>query len=330
MGKYWYCGVSVRGVKTIYSYLSDTGEIPCGTYVVVPFGSQNTLRVGAVKSCGEYTADNAPYPVERTKHIVREATAEEYETQPAIPSYYGRDSAENDIDYVNCCIDTEDWDEVFDWALSNIYCPDEAVSQKATECLELCSQHGIVQAALELGALYYTGNIVEQNYKKAYELYKIAADAGILRAICNCGYCFYYSRHQEIDYAKAYEYFSLGALLHNDANCLYKLGDMYLNGYFVTKNENYAFILYQRALYCAQENDKDNGYCIADAQMRVGKCRLYGIGTYKDVEEAHTLLSLALINFYKRREAEPYVRGLIAATKELLAQAQAQLDSKIV
>lgn len=185
------------------------------------------------------------------------------------------------------------------------------------------------EASLELGALYYTGNIVEQNYKKAYELYKIAADAGILRAICNCGYCFYYGRHQDIDYAKAYEYFSLGALLHNDANCLYKLGDMYLNGYFVMKNENYAFILYQRALHCAQEND-ENSSCISGAQMRVGKCRLYGTGTYKNAEEAYTLLSLALITFYKRRKAEPYVRGLIVSAKKLLAQAQAQLDNDIL
>lgn len=329
MDKYWYCGVSVKGVKTIYSYISDTGELPCGTYVVVPFGSQNTLRIGVVKSCGEYTADSAPYPVERTKHIVREATVEEYETQPSISSYYSSNSNESDLDYVNCCIEGEDWDEVFDWACDNIYCPDEAISQKAVECLELCSQHGIANAALELGALYYTGKVVEQNYKKAYELYKIAADAGILRAICNCGYCFYYGRHQDIDYAKAYEYFSLGALLHNDANCLYKLGDMYLNGYFVTKNENYAFMLYQRALRCAQEDGEDDGYCLADAQVRVGKCWLYGIGTYKDVEKAHTLLALALINLYEKRN-DPFVRGLIASTKELLAQAQAQLDSEIV
>ena len=102
-------------------------------------------------------------------------------------------------------------------------------------------------AVLNFGTFYYSGKFVEQDYKKAFELYKIDADAGEIRAICNCGYCFYYGCHQEIDYAEALKYFSLGALLFNDANCLYKLGDMYLNGYGTDKNEKYAFLLYERA-----------------------------------------------------------------------------------
>ena len=93
------------------------------------------------------------------------------------------------------------------------------------------------EAALGLGKLYDTGKAVEQNHQKAYELYQIAADAGLISAIRCCGDGFYYGQHQDIDCKKAYQYFSLGALLHDDANCLYKLGDMYLNGYGVAQNE---------------------------------------------------------------------------------------------
>lgn len=327
MDQYWYCGILVKGMKTIYSYISDTGEISLDSYVVVPFGSHNALRIGIVKSCAEYTAENAPYPVEQTKHIVREATAEEYENQPPIPPYYRDDDIQDDLDEVNYSIEKEDWNEVLEWAYCHYYDSDERIARKAVECCELCLKHDMPEAALDLGKLYYEGEVVEQNYQKAYELYQIAANAGILSAIHSCGYGFYYGRHQDIDYVKAYEYFSIGALLHNDATCLYKLGDMYLNGYSVDKNEDYAFILYQRALSCCQENDGD-AVCIADVQFRVGKCYLDGIGAYKNTEKAHELLSLALVNFYKRRKKDHFVVELIRSTKELLAQAQELLDKE--
>lgn len=331
--RYWYCGVAVKGAKTNYSYISDAGELPLGSYVMVPFGSQNALRIGVVQSCGEYAAEDAPYPVGQTKHIVREATAEEYENQPPIPPFYDGDDLgedlgddlEDDLNAVNCSIAQEDWDEVFGWACDNQDYPEEAISRKVIECYELCAQHDIPEAALNLGTFYYTGRVVGQDYQKAYELYKTAADAGVLRAICNCGYCFYYGRHQEVDYEKAYEYFSLGALLYDDANCLYKLGDLYLNGYGVAKNERYAFILYQRALQRSWENDAD-AVCAADAQFRVGKCYLAGIGTEQNPEKAYDLLSLSLINFYKCRKTDHFVIGSIQSAKELLAQAQEQLE----
>ena len=295
-------------MENVYSYISDSGEIPSGSYVMVPFGSHNAPKIGIVKSCGEYTAENAPYPVERTKHIIREATAEEYENQPPIPPYYREDDIQDDLDEADYSIE---------WAYSHDDDSNERIARKAVECYELCLKHDMPKAALDLGKLYYTGKIVEQNYQKAYELYQIAADAGLISAIRNCGYGFYYGQHQDIDYKKAYQYFSLGALLYDDANCLYKLGDMYLNGYGVAQNEDYAFMLYQRALSRCKGNDRDAA-CIADAQLRVGKCYLNGIGTYKNIEKAYELL----------RKKDNFVIELIKPTKELLAQAQEHLDKE--
>lgn len=327
MDRYWYCGILVKGAKTIYSYISDSGEIPPDSYVAVPFGSQNALRIGIVKFCNEYTAEEAPYPVERTKHILREATAEEYENQLPLPPYYKGDDIQNDLDEVNYSIEIEDWEEVYDWACYHYDDSNERIAEKALECYELCLEHDMSEAALILGKLYYTGKVVEQNYQKAYELYQIAADAGLISAIRNCGYGFYYGQHQDVDYKKAYQYFSLGALLHDDANCLFKLGDMYLNGYGVTQNKNFAFMLYQRALSRCKESDRDTVY-LADAQLRVGKCFLNGVGTHKNIEKAYELLSLALAGFYKRRKRDHFVIELIKPTKELLAQAQEQLDKE--
>lgn len=327
MEKYWYCGVEVKGVAATYSYISDTGELAADTYVMVPFGNQNALRIGIVKSCGEYTEAEAPYPVALTKHIIREATVKEYKEQPPVLPFRSYD--DDDMEEVNYYIETEDWDMVLDWACEHHDYPCENMMPKVMECYELCVKQNMPVAALNLGTFYYTGRYVKQDYQKAFELYQIAAEAGEPRAICNCGYCFYYGRHQQVDYEAAYKYFSLGALLHDDANCLYKLGDLYLNGYGVPKNEKYAFLLYSRALEQCNAYDGDSA-CIADARFRVGKCLLYGIGTDKDIEKAHALLSYALPEFYKRRKTDHFVAGLIRSAKELVALAQAELDKEIV
>lgn len=323
METYWYCGVEVKGVDTLYSYISDDGELPLESYVMVPFGNRNARRVGIVKSCGEYLAEDAPYPVFHTKHIVRAATVEEYKNQPPLPPFRYYD--EDDMDEIDYYIEMEDWDEVLDWACEHQDYSDEETCRKVMECYELCLKQHMPVAALNLGTFYYTGRYVKQDFKKAYELYKLAADAGELRAICNCGYCFYYGRHQAVDYTKAFEYFSLGALLYDDVNCLYKLGDSYLNGYAVEKNEKYAYLLYTRALDRSQEEDNA---CIADTQLRVGKCLLRGIGTEKNIEKAHALLSYALLNFYQRRKTDRFVAELIDSTQELLEEARKQLDKE--
>ena len=327
---YWYCAVMVKGVSRTYSYISDMGYIEEGSFVEVPFGGANKPRIGIVEECGAYREQNAPYPIWKTKHINRLASQEEYENQGDLDPFRRDDDYDDDeIEEVNYYIECGDWDEVLEWAQDHHESDEPEVINKLVECYELCIKQDMPTAALNLGTLYYTGRGVEQDYKKAFELYKIAADAGELRAICNCGYCFYYGRHQEPDYSEAFKYFSLGALLHNDTNCLYKLGDLYLNGYGVAKNEEYAFIMYNRALQRAQESDQDQ-YCLADTQFRVGKCLLRGIGVPKNIEDAHTLLSLSLLNFYKRRKTDIFVGSLIKDAKELIAEAQQKLDGETV
>lgn len=146
-------------------------------------------------------------------------------------------------------IQNENWEEVMRWAEENHDTTIPAVAKKVMECYELCIKQNIPEAYLDLGTFYYNGIFVPQDYKKAFDLYKVAADAGILRAICNCGYCFYYGRHQEKDYTKALEYFNNGALLFDDVNCLYKIGDMYLNGYAVEKKRKIC-------LYAVRESSR--------------------------------------------------------------------------
>lgn len=261
------------------------------------------------------------------KKIIRAASREEYESNDWNIGNDGGIEDADDIYDVDDYIEDEDWDEVFDWAVEHHESTSPEIICKVRECYEKCIMQNMPEAALNLGTMYYTGRGVEQDYSKAFELYKLAADACSLRTICNLGYCYYYGRGRPVDYENAYYYYMLGATLYDDANCLYKLGDMYENGYYVEKNEKYACMLYKRALAQADESDVD---CIGDIQFRLGKCWLRGIGTARIVEFAYPYLRSALENFYKRRKTDPFVGGLIKSAKEAIAEAEKELDSDIL
>lgn len=231
---------------------------------------------------------------------------------------------DKDFSVVDEYIAQKDWKNVMRWAEEHHNVNDETTAHKVIECYTLCMEQKIPEAFLNLGTFYYNGRFVEQDFKKAFDLYKVAADAGEIRAICNCGYCYYYGRHQEPDFKEAAKYFNIGAVLYSDANCFYKLGDLYLSGKGVDKNERYAFRLYELAL---QEAEYREDECIGDAQFRMGKCLLRGIGTEQNVEGAHALLTSALSYFYKRRKTDPCVSGLIMSAKDMIKEAQDILDS---
>lgn len=84
--------------------------------------------------------------------------------------------------------------------------------------------------------------------------------------------------------------------------------------------------MFNRALSICRESE--NGHpCFPDVQLRVGKCLLYGTGVDRDIEDAHALLSFALLNLYKKRQTDPSVKRQIAQTKKMIAEAQKYLDA---
>lgn len=107
-------------------------------------------------------------------------------------------------------------------------------------------------SANALGAMYYLGALVEQDYDKAEHLYKMAMRWGCDQAIINLGYIYEYGRTGEPDYAKAYQYYSLAAALTQKSEALYKLGDMYSRGRAVQKDEAMALQLWEKSLEEAQ------------------------------------------------------------------------------
>lgn len=162
---------------------------------------------------------------------------------------------------------------------------------------------GDSDAMNDLGALYYDGRGCCQDYEKAVYYYKMAAKFGNRKARENLGYCCYYGRSVPVDYEKAYHWFALGAF-EGSIISLYKIGDMYLNGYYVDKNEAEAFSIYDR---CAgMLTDESAPYAAGPVFLRLGSCFLNGTGAEANAKSA-------LICF---QQAERYLYDMVAGGDE--------------
>ena len=75
--EYLYCGVRFENSYKIYHYISDDRSVKIGDYVIVPVGSENKESIAQVAESKSYDILHAPYPVEKTKHIIRKCTEEE-------------------------------------------------------------------------------------------------------------------------------------------------------------------------------------------------------------------------------------------------------------
>ena len=322
--KIMYASVVFGSGGKAYHYISDDPSLKIGDRCIVPTGPGNDETIAEVVAIEYCTETDAPYPPGRTKHILRKYIAVHEE---------GAEESEDmqeDLDEMQALIDREEWSDLLDWAREHHDDQRPGMGLKVLDAYELCSKAGLDDygdIALDIGALYYSGLSVPQDYAKAMEYYEQSARMGNLRALGNLGYCYYYGRSVPQDYAKAYHYFILGVLLGNDPNCLYKLGDMYLNGYHVAANEDYAFQLYQRAW---DANKEYGDFFTPDIYFRLGKCYLQGIGTKCDKDEAHSYLSRALDGFYRRRKEDPFVGKLISSCEKILRDLEQDMQHEIV
>ncbi|MPN03258.1 hypothetical protein SDC9_150485 [bioreactor metagenome] len=74
-GEYIYCSVSLDSWGETYFYRTEDDTINVGDYVIVPVGASNKELRGLVEEIDYYTADNVPFPLEKTKIICRKTEA---------------------------------------------------------------------------------------------------------------------------------------------------------------------------------------------------------------------------------------------------------------
>ena len=153
-----------------------------------------------------------------------------------------------------------------------------------TRMFEFGIEEGNSGAMNDLGAVHYDGHRgFEQSFEKAMYYYHMAAENGNRQAQENLGYCYYYGRDGKPDYEKAFHYFALGAF-DGHLISLYKIGDMYLNGLYVPKNESEAFFIFLRCIETMTEEAE--GRVAGPVYLRLGKMFLEGIGVEKDLKNA--------------------------------------------
>lgn len=121
--------------------------------------------------------------------------------------------------------------------------------------LELGIQRNCPDCITQLGALYYAGQIVPQDYEAVRDLYELAMGLGSAQAATNLGYIYEYGRTAAPDYAKAYQCYSFAAAVSDLPEAMYKMGDILAKGKGLGKDEQAAFRLWQRGYRVARDND---------------------------------------------------------------------------
>ncbi len=157
-------------------------------------------------------------------------------------------------------------------------------------------ENGSDEAMNDLGAQYYDGSRgFEQSFEKAIYYYKMAAVRGNRQAQENLGYCYFYGRDGKPDYEMAFHCFALGAF-DGHLISLYKIGDMYLHGLYVEKNEAEAFRIFLRCLDTM--TPEAEGRVAGPVYLRVGRMLLEGRGTEPDPKGALGCFQKAEIYLY--------------------------------
>lgn len=78
-GDYIYCSVKFGGGWKSYYYIADDDEIEVGDDVLVPVGNEGRLSVAEVVKVEHFTEETVPMPVEKTKHIIRKCTDDDFD-----------------------------------------------------------------------------------------------------------------------------------------------------------------------------------------------------------------------------------------------------------
>ena len=99
------------------------------------------------------------------------------------------------------------------------------------ETLQLAEQ-GVAEAQNNLGAMYYNGYGVRQDYAEALRWYRQAAEQGIAEAQYNLGVMYDKGQGVRQDYAEALKWYRQAAE-QGVAEAQYNLGLMYANGHGV-------------------------------------------------------------------------------------------------
>lgn len=76
---YIYCSVEFDAGYKSYYYIADDDDISVGDYVVVPVGKDNHHSTAEVVKVEYFAEEDVPLPLDRTKHIIRKCTDNDFD-----------------------------------------------------------------------------------------------------------------------------------------------------------------------------------------------------------------------------------------------------------
>lgn len=161
------------------------------------------------------------------------------------------------------------------------FCDDQLGEENRLESvgyLQAAVELGDPDAAVQLGILYESGDLVNADYNKALELYEYALKEGASNVYSNIGHIY---RHMG-DWDKAIDFYQK-ALEEGDMTAALSMGFLYEKGYGVEQNDKKAFELYQLAY---EDGDPDAPYFL-------GTMYYFGRGIEENEGKAFPLLKEA-------------------------------------
>jgi TPR repeat protein len=173
------------------------------------------------------------------------------------------------------------------------------------------AQSGDPVALNAVGALYYNGDEVPQNYSEAFKWYKRAAEKGYAEAQYMLGLMYDNGEGVPQNYSETFKWYKRAAE-QGHADAQYNLGLMYHNGKGVPQNYSEAFKWYKRA---AEQG-------VAEAQNNLGVMYENGEGVTRDLQEAYTYFILAKANGNSDAENNIEAVGRRLSAKQINAAQQ--------
>ncbi len=206
---------------------------------------------------------------------------------------------------------------------------------------ELCEANDTQALVTKAYACYGDGNaIYEQDWFASRDCLEKLMEIDPKPQYANTlGYIYYYGRcnRNTPEYEKAFKCFSIGAA-GGHPESLYKLADMFMHGYGVTKNEKTAANLIRESYEEELEKfcDGDFSSSFADAAFRMGTIFCKGIGCWRNKDEAYYYLLQARFAIRKRMQHGKYYGDLKVAAnieeaiKEVLPKTNCPVPKKQV
>lgn len=208
------------------------------------------------------------------------------------------------------------------WRRNNAF---EVLLKRALEHGVAC---GDADCCCDLANMYHAtdGEGAPEDFAVAIELYERGRAAGCDQASVNLGYIYYYGRGVERDFVRAYECFAQAAVLADNPEAYWKLGDLYAAGAGVAQSDAVAWRLYCRARECAKGSAlrARAEHHMADYLMRDGVAGVPGpdperaFALYADAELAYYELIDHGLTYYER-QLEQVIEGQARARQAVQA-----------